>query len=132
MQRYRQSPTGQKLSSNVSLAASIANGTDQATHTVAVFYPSAAAMEADMKKDEEAAADDASNGENGWENDWDIEENGEDGDDAEEEDELPPLEAWAEEIDEAALAVQLTEDGEHIVRVYLLRSAARREESARF
>ena len=48
MQKYRQSATGQKLSSNVTLSANIANGTDKATHTVAVFYPSAAAMEADM------------------------------------------------------------------------------------
>ena len=48
MKKYRQSATGQKMSSNVTLSASIANGTDQATHTVAVFYPSAAAMEADM------------------------------------------------------------------------------------
>jgi hypothetical protein len=48
MQKYRQSPTGQKLSSNVTLSANLANGTDQATHTIAVFYPSAAAMQADM------------------------------------------------------------------------------------
>jgi hypothetical protein len=48
MKKYRQSATGQKLSSNVTLSASIANGTDKATHTVAVFYPSAAAMDADM------------------------------------------------------------------------------------
>ena len=48
MQKYRQSATGQKLSSTVTLSASIANGTDKATHTVAVLYPSAAAMEADM------------------------------------------------------------------------------------
>ena len=48
MRKYRQSATGQKLSSTVTLSASIANGTDKATHTVSVFYPSAAAMEADM------------------------------------------------------------------------------------
>ena len=48
MTKYRQSATGRKLSSNVTLSANIANGTDLATHTVAVFYPSAAAMQSDM------------------------------------------------------------------------------------
>jgi hypothetical protein len=48
MTRYRKSATGQKLSSTVTLNANVANGRDQATHTVTVFYPSAAAMEADM------------------------------------------------------------------------------------
>lgn len=48
MKKYRQSATGQKLSSEVTLSANVANGSDRATHTVAVFYPSAAAMEADM------------------------------------------------------------------------------------
>lgn len=48
MTKYRQSATGQKLSSTVTLSANVANGTDNATHTVSVFYPSAAAMEADM------------------------------------------------------------------------------------
>ena len=45
MSKYRQSATGQKLSSTVTLSANVANGTDQATHTISVFYPSAAAME---------------------------------------------------------------------------------------
>lgn len=49
MQKYRASATGQKLVSNVTLSASIANGDDQATHTVTVFYPSAAAFQADMQ-----------------------------------------------------------------------------------
>ncbi len=49
MTRYRQSATGQKLSSTVILNANVANGRDQATHTISVFYPSAAAMEADYK-----------------------------------------------------------------------------------
>jgi hypothetical protein len=49
MQKYRASATGQKLTSNVTLSASIANGDDQATHTVTVFYPSAAAFQADMQ-----------------------------------------------------------------------------------
>lgn len=48
MTKYRKSATGQKLSSTVALNANIANGRDQATHTVSVFYTSAAAMEADM------------------------------------------------------------------------------------
>jgi len=48
MTKYRNSPTGQKLTSTVALNANIANGRDQATHTVTVFYPSAAAMTADM------------------------------------------------------------------------------------
>lgn len=48
MTKYRQSATGQKLSSTVTLNANVANGRDQATHTITVFYPSAAAMEADM------------------------------------------------------------------------------------
>ena len=48
MTKYRRSATGQKLSSTVTLSANVANGTDKATHTVSVFYPSAAAMEADM------------------------------------------------------------------------------------
>lgn len=49
MQRYRQSATGRKLSSTVTLSATVANGRDQATHTVSVFYPSAEAMEADFQ-----------------------------------------------------------------------------------
>ena len=49
MTKYRKSATGQKLSSTVTLNANVANGRDQATHTVSVFYPSPAAMEADMK-----------------------------------------------------------------------------------
>ena len=49
MTKYRQSATGQKLSSTVTLSANVANGTDQATHTISVFYPSAAAMEADYQ-----------------------------------------------------------------------------------
>jgi hypothetical protein len=49
MTKYRQSATGQKLSSTVTLSASVVNGTDQATHTISVFYPSAAAMEADYQ-----------------------------------------------------------------------------------
>lgn len=48
MTKYRQSATGQKLSSTVTLSASVANGTDNATHTISVFYPSAAAMQADL------------------------------------------------------------------------------------
>lgn len=48
MKKYRQSATGQKLSSTVTLSASVANGTDKATHTAAVFYPSASAMQADL------------------------------------------------------------------------------------
>lgn len=48
MTAYRQSATGKKLSSNVTLSANVANGTDQATHTISVFYASAAAMQADM------------------------------------------------------------------------------------
>jgi hypothetical protein len=49
MTRYRASPTGQKLKSTVTLSANVANGTDGATHTISVFYPSAAAMESDLK-----------------------------------------------------------------------------------
>ena len=49
MSKYRQSATGRKLSSTVTLSANVANGTDQATHTISVFYPSAAAMEADYQ-----------------------------------------------------------------------------------
>ncbi len=48
MKAYRQSATGKKLSSTVTLSANLANGTDQATHTITVFHPSAAAMEADI------------------------------------------------------------------------------------
>lgn len=48
LRKYRGSATGQKLSSTVTLSASIANGSQKATHTAAVFYPSAAAMEADL------------------------------------------------------------------------------------
>lgn len=59
MTRYRESATGRKLKSTVTLSAVVANGTDQATHTVSVFYPSAAAMEADnqasMGTDDRAA-----------------------------------------------------------------------------
>jgi hypothetical protein len=36
------------LASTVTLSASIANGTDRATHSAAVFYPSASAMQADL------------------------------------------------------------------------------------
>lgn len=49
MTKYRQSATGQKLSSMVTLSANVANGRDRATHTISVFYPSAAAMEADFQ-----------------------------------------------------------------------------------
>lgn len=49
MTKYRQSATGKKLSSTVTLSANVANGRDLATHTVSVFYPSAAAMEADYQ-----------------------------------------------------------------------------------
>lgn len=49
MTKYRQSSTGRKLKSTVTLNAVVANGTDQATHTVSVFYPSAAAMESDIQ-----------------------------------------------------------------------------------
>ena len=49
LSNYRQSPTGKKLSSTVTLSANVANGRDQATHTISVFYPSAAAMEADFQ-----------------------------------------------------------------------------------
>ena len=49
MTQYRQSATGQKLSSTITLTANVANGRDLATHTISVFYPSAAAMEADFK-----------------------------------------------------------------------------------
>jgi len=48
MKKFRQSATGQKLSSTVTLSASVANGTDKATHTASVFYPSASAMQADL------------------------------------------------------------------------------------
>lgn len=48
MTTYRESDTGKKLTSNLTLSANVANGTDRATHTISVFYPSAAAMEADM------------------------------------------------------------------------------------
>jgi len=49
MTKYRQSATGQKLSSTITLTANVANGRDRATHTISVFYPSAEAMEADFK-----------------------------------------------------------------------------------
>ena len=49
MQQYRQSPTGKKLTSNVTLAQSLANGEDEATHTIAVFYGSAEAMAANLE-----------------------------------------------------------------------------------
>ncbi len=55
MTKYRNSATGRKLSSTVTLSANVANGTDQATHTVSVFYPSPAAMEADMKASMDSA-----------------------------------------------------------------------------
>ena len=48
MKAYRKSATGKKLSSTATLSANLANGSDKATHTVSVFYPSAAAMEADI------------------------------------------------------------------------------------
>ena len=48
LKKYRASATGQKLSSTVTLSASVANGSQKATHTAAVFYPSAGAMQADM------------------------------------------------------------------------------------
>lgn len=47
MSKYRESATGQKLSSNSQLTQIVANGSEPATHAVAVFYPSAAAMSAD-------------------------------------------------------------------------------------
>lgn len=49
MTRYRQSTTGKKLSSTVTLSANVANGRDQATHTISVFYPSLEAMDADYE-----------------------------------------------------------------------------------
>ncbi len=48
MTRYRNSPTGQKLTTQVTLSASLANGADSATHTVSVFYGPAAEMERNM------------------------------------------------------------------------------------
>ena len=48
MKKYRESETGQKLSSTVTLSANIANGTQKGTHTAAVFYPSAEAMQDDL------------------------------------------------------------------------------------
>lgn len=48
MQKYWDSATGKKLNGDVTLSAVIANGRDEASHTVSVFYESAAAMEADM------------------------------------------------------------------------------------
>lgn len=47
MSKYRESATGQKLSSNSQLTQIVANGSEPATHAVAVFYPSASAMSAD-------------------------------------------------------------------------------------
>lgn len=49
MTKYRESPTGQKLRSTITLSANVANGTDRATHTISVFYPSAATMESDLQ-----------------------------------------------------------------------------------
>jgi hypothetical protein len=45
MTKYRQSATGQKMPTQVILSQNLANGAYQATHTVNVFYPSAAAMD---------------------------------------------------------------------------------------
>lgn len=45
LKAYRSSPTGQQLASTVTLSQTIANGDQSATHTINVFYPSAAAMD---------------------------------------------------------------------------------------
>jgi hypothetical protein len=55
MTKYRESPTGQKHTSTVTLSANVANGTDRATHTISVSYPSAAAMEADFKASQDSS-----------------------------------------------------------------------------
>lgn len=45
MKTYRQSPTGQQLPSMVTLTQHMADGEAPGTHTINVFYPSAAAMD---------------------------------------------------------------------------------------
>ncbi|MEM1433979.1 MAG: hypothetical protein AAGG11_08005 [Pseudomonadota bacterium] len=49
MQKYWGSATGKKLTGNATLSAVVANGREAASHTVSVFYESAAAMAADMQ-----------------------------------------------------------------------------------
>lgn len=49
MTKYRNSATGQKMQSQVVLSRNIANGQLEGTHTINVFYLSAAAMDAGMK-----------------------------------------------------------------------------------
>lgn len=48
MKAYRASPTGRQMPSTVTLSQNVANGANQSTHTVNVFYPSAKAMAAGM------------------------------------------------------------------------------------
>ena len=49
MTNYRNSATGQKMPSSVSLSQNIANGELAGTHSINVFYPSPEAMDANMR-----------------------------------------------------------------------------------
>ncbi len=49
MQKFRASPTGRQQPSTVNLSQNIANGTQEATHTINVFYASAEDMDASMR-----------------------------------------------------------------------------------